>query len=172
MRCGELSGPRTTRGRCLWDVFSDNHEVIAPDGRVVDLGSFRASGGFIADWLNDETGSRQYDYMDFYLGTIWVHDRADLTPVYAMIFRRPARHGYDWRYTFPRLHTVHSDRPDETGDLAERIPRERRRAEIDRMLEEGHRDALEDAKDRPPPLTAQAYQLVYGQDPRGWPPWN
>ena len=36
-------------GRCLWDVFSDNHEVIAPDGREVHLGSWRGSGDFIAD---------------------------------------------------------------------------------------------------------------------------
>ncbi len=38
-------------GRCLWDVFSDNHNVIAPDGREVDLGSFRGTGDFIADLL-------------------------------------------------------------------------------------------------------------------------
>lgn len=30
-------------GLCLWDVFSDNHDVIAADGRVVHLGSFRGS---------------------------------------------------------------------------------------------------------------------------------
>ena len=75
-------------GRALWDVFSDNHDVIAPDGREVHLGSFRAAGDFIADLLNDEVGSRQYGYMDFYMGTIWINDRADLTPVYAMIFPR------------------------------------------------------------------------------------
>ena len=35
-------------GQCLWDVFSDSHEVIGPDGRLLDLGSFRQrrlSGG-------------------------------------------------------------------------------------------------------------------------------
>ena len=32
-------------GRCLWDVFSDNHEVIADDGRKCDLGSMRSGGG-------------------------------------------------------------------------------------------------------------------------------
>jgi hypothetical protein len=39
-------------GMCLWDVFADNHEVIGPDGRVVDLGSFRAAGGFLAEVAN------------------------------------------------------------------------------------------------------------------------
>src|SRR5438128_2517757 len=30
-------------GLCLWDVFSDNHDVIAADGRVADIGSFRGA---------------------------------------------------------------------------------------------------------------------------------
>lgn len=34
-------------GLCLWDTFSDNHEVIAADGRLADIGSFRGAGGFI-----------------------------------------------------------------------------------------------------------------------------
>lgn len=43
-------------GMCLWDIFSDNHEVIGPDGRVVDLGSFRASAGFLAELVNTQLG--------------------------------------------------------------------------------------------------------------------
>jgi hypothetical protein len=35
-------------GQCLWNILSDNHEVLAADGRVLDIGSFRASGGFLA----------------------------------------------------------------------------------------------------------------------------
>ena len=62
-------------GECLWDVFSDSHEVVAPDGRVLDLGSFRASGGFLADVLNRQSGTDRYDYIDFYMGTIWVAQR-------------------------------------------------------------------------------------------------
>jgi hypothetical protein len=30
-------------GLCLWDTFSDNHEVIAADGRLADIGSFRGA---------------------------------------------------------------------------------------------------------------------------------
>src|SRR5271166_2578259 len=29
-------------GQCLWDLFSDGHQVTATDGRVLDLGSSRA----------------------------------------------------------------------------------------------------------------------------------
>ena len=43
-------------GMCLWDVLSDNHEVRGPDGRLVDLGSFRAAAGFLAEMLNRELG--------------------------------------------------------------------------------------------------------------------
>jgi hypothetical protein len=38
-------------GMCLWDVFSDNHEVIAADGRVADIGSFRGAGAFLDEHL-------------------------------------------------------------------------------------------------------------------------
>jgi hypothetical protein len=43
-------------GRALWDIFSDNHEVTGPDGRIVDLGSFRGSGGFLAELANVQIG--------------------------------------------------------------------------------------------------------------------
>ena len=78
-------------GRALWDVFSDNHDVIAPDRREIHLGSFRAAGDFIADLLNDEVGSRQYGYMDFYMGTIWINDREGHQDS-----RAAGRRGTDW----------------------------------------------------------------------------
>jgi len=43
-------------------VFSDGHQVTATDGRVLDLGSFRGSGGFLAEILNRQTGAEHYDY--------------------------------------------------------------------------------------------------------------
>ena len=49
----ELPGPRWQElsreaiadllGQCLWDVFSNNHEVFTAEGAVVDLGTFRAA---------------------------------------------------------------------------------------------------------------------------------
>ena len=38
-------------GMCLWNVFSDNHEVIAADGRVADIGSFRGAAAFLDEHL-------------------------------------------------------------------------------------------------------------------------
>ncbi len=160
-------------GRCLWDVFSENHDVIASDGREVHLGSFRGAGDFIAELLNDEVGSQHYDYMDFYMGTIWINDRADLSPVFAMIFRRLATHGYDWEYAFPRICAIDFGHDgDEIADLADRMEQDRQRAELYEILAEGHGEALELAKDRPLPATVDAYRQVYGEFPRGWPPWD
>ena len=158
-------------GRCLWDVFSDNHEVTGPDGRLVDLGSFRGSADFIADVLNDEMSARAHDYMDFYMGTALISERADLTPVYCMIFRRLRAHGFDWTYVFPRLHCVTFD-SDDALPLAEHLERERERTQLDKVIEEGHREALEAAKDRRPPTVVEAHRHVYGDFPRGWPPWD
>jgi hypothetical protein len=175
-------------GQCLWDVFSDSHEVVAPDGRVLDLGSFRASGGFLAEILNRQSGADQYDYLDFYMGSIWVAQRADLTPVYRMIFGRLRSRQLDWIYHFPRLYAVdlrplqealdQKDEPDWLNDSpSEALAKEEERKEHDRelaelreSLDQGYHQAIEEALEAPPPATVRAYEAVYGQFPRGWPP--
>jgi hypothetical protein len=182
---------RALVGQCLWDLFSDNHEVVAvEDGRVLDLGSFRCAGGVLADVANRQTGTAQYDYMDFYLGTISVSQRADLTPVYAMIFRRLRRCGLDWIYHFPWLYAVdlrplkealdqdHQRAPEWLNDSpSEALAREeeqkkhdRELAELRESLDAGYREAVEEALGAPPPSTVRAYQAMYGHFPRGWPP--
>ena len=175
-------------GQCLWDVFSDGHEVVDQDDHVLDLGSFRGSGGFLAEILNRQIGVEQYDYMDFYMGTIWVAQRADLTPVYRMIFRRLREHGLDWIYHFPRLYAVdlrplkealdQKDEPDwlnysPSEALAKEEAERQHDQELDELresLDEGHREAVEEALNDPPPATLQAYEAIYGHFPRGWPP--
>jgi len=175
-------------GECLWDVFSDSHEVVGPDGRVLDLGSFRASGGFLAEILNRQTSAEHYDYMTFYMGTIWVAQRADLTPMYRMIFRRFRGRRLDWIYHFPRLHAIdlrplkealnQEQEPDwlnysPSEALAkeeEEKERDRNLASLRETLDEGYREAIEEAVNGPPPATVRAYEEVYGCFPRGWPP--
>ena len=176
-------------GECLWDIFSDSHEVVAvEDGRVFDLGSFRYAGGVLADVANGQTGTTQYDTMDFTLGTSWVSQRADLTPVYAMIFRRLRRRGLDWIYHFPRLYAV-DFRPLKEALDQEREPewlnyspsealakeeeqknREQELAKLRESLDAGYREAVEEALNAQPPATVRAYQAVYGHFPQGWPP--
>jgi len=171
---------------CLWDVFSNNYEVIAADGRVADIGSFRGAARFLVEYLtgpNDDLWSM--DYCRFYMGTIWISDRADLTPVYAMIFHRLKALGADWEFHFPQLgivdlsplrETLEKQKPDEYSPSEafgkEQEERERQ-AELERFhaeLAEGTAQARREAMDHPPPATVCAYQTVYGRDPKGWPP--
>jgi hypothetical protein len=175
-------------GQSLWDVFSDNHEVIDAEERVLDLGSFRGSGGFLAERQNEQIGTATYDYMSFYMGTIWVRDRADLTPVYRMIFRRLRRAGLDWVYHFPRLYAVDlrplreametKDEPewvnyspsDAFAKEEDQKERDKSLAELRESLDRGYVGAVEQARAGPPPTTVTAYESEYGRLPRGWPP--
>jgi len=172
-------------GQCLWDVFSDNHDVIMPDGRIADIGSFRGASAFLDDYLTRaEPGHlRRGDYMRFYLGSICTSGRADLMPVYAMIFRRLHAVGADWIYHFPELHVVdlsafkteHEASPGYSptrGAIAE-LEARKDREEFERLradLADGNARAREEAMDRPPPATVRAYQSVFGRNPHGWPP--
>jgi hypothetical protein len=177
-------------GRCIWDIFSDQHEVIAKDGRLVDLGSFRRTGEFIADYLNRRMGRRQYDYMSFYLGTSapWALQEGDLTPVYQLIFGRLKRRGLDWVYHFPQIYLVDfrpmRDALDREGmpDWENYSPsealakesqdkqRDKEIAEFRDQLEEGRNEAIEEALRHRPPPTVLAYRNVHGHWPQGWPP--
>ncbi len=218
-------------GLCLWDVFSDNHEVVADDGRGLDLGSMRRAGGFLADVLNAQggppppprpdlqgmidallppdpnpdpqvaafmaqmrkemTGDGGYGYLDFYMGTGMVAGRADLQPVYEMIFRRLKARGHDWVYHFPRLGLVDlrplkkhleeragEGEPDFAGydpEAALAAEQEERQkdeeiAELRESLDEGYREAVAAARQADPPATVRAYAAVYGHFPAGWPP--
>lgn len=171
-------------GLCLWDIFSDNHDVVAADGRFADIGSFRGAGAFLDEYLTrDQEGWRDGDYMRFYMGTIWIPRRADLTPVYSMIFRRLKAMDADWVYHFPELGLVElapADDTDKRGGgysvpqaaVAE-LEAQKRSADVERLraeLREANARAREEAMDRPPPATVRAYRQMYGRDPRGWPP--
>ena len=86
-------------GMCAWDVFSDNNCVTASDGRMVDLGTWRGSGAFLDEYVTDlRDALREGDYLRFYLGTVWISGRADLLPVYRLIFEQLKAVGADWRY--------------------------------------------------------------------------
>lgn len=170
-------------GLCLWDVFSDNHEVFASDGRLVDLGSQRGSAGFIAGWLNTKQDIKRYSYLDFYLGTAWISDRADLSPIYRIIFQRLHKAGGDWIYHFPQLYlfsppdidkqtdNMESYDPAKTVvDEIEKKKREKSSKELEENIHELNRKAADEASQGEPPRIVNAYQDIYGNFPDGWPP--
>jgi len=155
-------------GLCLWDVFADNHEVLDATGRVVDLGSFRGAAAFLDGYISGHGDAWcREDYMRFYLGTFAIDGRADLTPVYASIFRRLMERGGTWVYHFPELFLVELGSADDEGSALkpyspnEAIAAERkaktRRDDISRLqadLAEAH-EARDDAMDRLPPVTVR-----------------
>jgi hypothetical protein len=196
-------------GECLWDIFSDNHEVIGPDHRVLDIGSFRGAAGFIADFAKPDLKPMEpldlppefsfklpegfppidMGYLQFYMGSTRTSARTDLTPIYQMIFRRLKARGHDWVYHFPELRLVDlrplkeqmeeeaGEKSWESYDPSASFGKEADEAEHDRevdemreKLAEGHREAIEASRQRPPPRTVLAYQSVYGRFPAGWPP--
>lgn len=178
-------------GCCLWDIFSDNHEVRTADA-LVDLGTFRTAASFIADVRhqssNSDAGSAtRSDYLDFYMGTSMVQHRADLTPIYELIFRRMRQLGLDWRYVHPRLMAVNL-RPLQAASESEQVSeavrynptenfwRERKEAahdaelaELRQNMDEAYRESVEEARNAPPPATVRAYRQVYRRFPTGWP---
>lgn len=172
-------------GLCLWDIFSDNHEVISASGKVYDTGSFRGSGGFIADYLNShfQKISREYDYLDFYMGTFAVQERTDLLPIYTWIFKHLRSLECDWIYSFPRIYAISLNKADEASNsdpldydpgkaLEEEFFRQEKTAEADKLqdeLNEAYEKDIEEAKYKPLPKTVQAYKNVYGRLPNGWP---
>lgn len=178
------TGACDVMGMCLWDVFSDNHRVVDPDGVIYDLGTFRASAGTIAEVLNQiyDLGQR-YTYIDFYMGASRVEEGEPLRSVYEWIFRRLYERDCKWHYTFPRLYLLSFDREEEIPDdpaaydpsasVERDLEHEENQEEIDELrqeLDQMHRDAVEDAKEKPPPLVVQAYRSVFGEWPSGWPP--
>jgi len=170
-------------GRCLWDIFSDNNDVVSEDGRVVHLGSFRGSARFIADLISEQIAGLARNYMDYYMGSIWISGRADLGPVYRLIFSRLKAHNFDWKYAFPRIHLIRFDKPEVSnagpGDYSpsQSFERESEQAKEDaehaRMvaeLDEIDAKARAEARSVPPPATVAAYAEVFARFPLGWPP--
>lgn len=176
-------------GLCLWDILSDNHELILSDRRVVHLGSFRAAAGIISDFAAGERsiGFRSgEDYLDFYMGTWAIKNRNALKPIYRYIFSRLRECGVDWKYSFPRLQVIrlepqedHTTENFESYDPSASFAAEQKEqaeneqyVRMQEELEKLHQESIELARSKPPPETVQAYFEVFGRWPSAWPPWE
>ncbi|TZF81713.1 hypothetical protein FW774_16795 [Pedobacter sp. BS3] len=173
-------------GLTVYDIFSNNHEVIGADNKVYDLGSFRGSGGFIADFLNEyfPEHAGDYDYLDFYMGTYVIGERGNLLPFYEYIFQKIKDLKGDWRYHFPRMYVIDpkqlSDNTDSTKPedyspeqsmrkQLETIERDKEIKNLRDDLDKIHREEYENARYQPLIPLVQAYKNVYGKLPDGYP---
>ncbi len=148
---------------CIWHLFSDNHEVKTVEGNPVDLGTGRLAAGFLAGFFEHPrqgpSSLDMFDYIRFYMRSTLIKGRADLSPVYTLIFFRLRRCGLDWRYVHPTLDVANSG----AEDTEEAI-------EFKRLIMEANYEGIRAAREQPPPSIVVAYQSVYGQWPEGWPP--
>lgn len=157
---------------------------MTAEGQLVDLGSFRGSACFIADFLHRRNPTQEGladcgDYIEFYMGATMVRQRADLKPVYELIFKRMRQLRLSWRYVHPRLYAIdlgsladptEDDTPEGLRyDPTESFWRERQHekhqtelAEFQQNLDEAYRTSIQNVCDNPPPATVRAYQRVYG----------
>ena len=170
-------------GWCLWDIFSDNHTVTMGDGRAANLGTFRGSADFIADYVSAQSAKFSRDYMDYYMGCFRTHGRASVAPVYRLIFRRLKSEGCTWSYLFPRIYifrprkTSEDNSPSVPYSPSEAFEREAKQAAEDAEnqslaaeCDEMDAKLRAEARTKPPPEIVAAYRDIFGDWPPGWPP--
>lgn len=173
-------------GMVVYDIFSDGHQVVSDQHTVYSLGSSRGSGKFLADFFTYELEglTRTYDYLDFYMGSVWINQRADLRPFYRYVFDQLRARTLDWVYHFPHLYLldfrqggadlvepVYYDPEVSLRDELRRLELEQRRDEFQLRLDEAYHNAWEAAKRSPLVPIVDAYRAVYGRIPQGH-PWR
>jgi hypothetical protein len=172
-------------GLCVYDIFSNNHEVIGDDNKVYDLGSMRGSGRFIAEFLNDRIENpKKYDYIDFYMGTVWIEGRGNLIPFYEFVFEKLKQASCDWKYSFPKLMLIDFNEnadPSDNQNMADYRPeqalqkkfesaeKEMQAKKIQDELDKAYQEEYEEAKYKPLYPIVQAYKNIYGVLPYGHP---
>lgn len=173
-------------GLAVYDIFSNNHDVIGFDNKTYDLGSLRGSGHFMADFLNGNYNypSKNYGYMDFYMGTIWIRSRGDLTPFYEFVFLKLKEFHCDWHYFFPRLFLINPKKvfnSSESQDDSNYQPElavinefglseeDQHAKKLQEDFDKTYEEEYEEAKYKPPNKIVKAYKNVYGVLPNGHP---
>ncbi|MBL9171552.1 MAG: hypothetical protein JNN07_27725 [Verrucomicrobiales bacterium] len=161
--------------QCLWDVFSDNNQVITADGRGVGNWGFRGWSHFMNEQITKTRELwREEDYFYFGLGDYQHSHVYDVNEIHLMIFRRLKAQGADWLYNPPEnflmmLGETASDVgasrsgkrlcPEEEALIKDLIA-------MREALPGMHQGLLGTVCSDPPPVAA--YRSIYGRNPRGW----
>ncbi len=171
-------------GNCLWNIFSNNHTVYNQKDESYDLGSWRGSGGFIADVINklELIHGRTFDYMDFYMGNVWTKGRADLTAVYEFIFTILKDKDLDWEFSFSRMGIVSfntnndaevaPENYDPSAAIQQQLEQQQKQDETNKLQQEFDKmytEEFEKARYEKPSQEVIAYYNIYGYWPQGHP---
>ena len=175
----EEKEPLHLLGLCLWDVFSNNHSVHDCNDVAYDLGSFRGSAATIAELINgrgEQNEEFNFDYLDYYMGTVWIKSRGDLQPFYEFIFTVLKEEQLEWEYSFPRMNIIHFSKEENTNPeeyspekAMEQELENKKVAAFQEELNRIYEEEFEEAKYRKPTPIIVAYQRVYGKLPDGHP---
>jgi hypothetical protein len=167
----EMAGRQRPRGGGAWDVFADDREVGAADGRVVDAGSFRGAGAFLDEHLNRDEQHSLHALL--HGGRSGSHGAPTSCPCTRLIFRR-LRALAEWGVPLPgALSGGTFATPSNLGVVSDLLGfgvscggvegpgtpcRNDANAGSDRDL---NTEARENVLDREPPLPVRAYRQQY-----------
>ena len=158
-------------GDSFWAVFSNNHSVYLIDEEIeFDIGSFRGSGSFIAEFLESENSELQFSYIDFYMGHFGESNGTGKS--YEYIFKRLNENGFDWFYAYPELGIVDFTRP-ENDKPKEYNPNKSVEDEINKqcflkIIDEINEETFNKIQNSPLSGIIKAYIKVFNKYPEGW----
>ncbi len=160
----------------VYEIFSNNHQVLDESLKEYDMGSLRGSGRFLSEFLNMfyPEGIKVYDYMDFYYTFPFIAHRSDLSPLFEFIFEKLKKRGMEWIYSVPEMSIIDWDTEsspnnfDPHRDLLEK--------QFNELLIQRMENALEDINMAmrkkilsETPSIVKAYFAIYDKYPSGWP---
>lgn len=180
-------------GRIVWEVLAEDHSVIAPDGRRIDLGEYDDASSvlhlFDQGEIDEEPGVEDWlDMWDrgnstrFSCDLSGIEREVDCSDVYELVFRRMQALDIDWIYEFPKcgLYRFEQPRASEAEDPHSPVDNFLKELEHQEALKESeekqakldaiNQEAAEKAAKEAPPVIVQAYMNVFGRRPSGWPP--
>jgi hypothetical protein len=158
---------------CAWDIFSGNNAVMKGTQKI-DLGSWRGSAQFIADFVNHYCHvDYKYNSNDFYCGNIDDTFRKTYLPIYEIIFSRLKTAGCTWIIDEDITMAIDAEFGEEMEQteamklkesnllaaLAENMNKEQLKRVEKELKTEHEKDQLNDAE---LPSVVQAYLNVYG----------
>jgi hypothetical protein len=164
-------------GLSVYDIFFNNHTVFDADNKEYNFGSFR----LISDFFTLELASAhtKYDYMDFYMGSIGIKERAGLKPFYEFIFSILKLNYCTWQYEFPRLYAIKPAANDDlksnnltynpTTSVLNQVNEKKKEDEyneFEQLLNDQFAKDFEDAKYKPLNTLVQAYKNIYNDTKR------
>jgi len=162
----------------IYEIFSNNHQVVDMKGKLYDLGSLRGSGRFLAEFLNMYYPGpiKVYDYLDFYCTYSFIEHRSDLSPLFKHVFQKLKSRDINWIYAVPEIFWIdfsgETDQDERSFDPHRDILEGQYNDLVRRRMEHALEDVNKSLKKQvlsQTPVIVSSYVKIYGGFPEGWP---